>query len=185
MNIERLQDKLHIAKLFKVASLSGHRNSGNYFRTERINEFTDFMVLRTDDSVSKLDGKGKIIAFSAAYPFGEKLVRVLDSTFYGDEARAKHGGYFPTATRYFLREMTAKAVSDGRVPFFSMQSDRPHERIMSRIVSNYNKSHEGPHYKLLDGLYWTCDGEPTDNAMCWQTIAILEGSEDALALPRK
>ena len=99
-------------------------------------------------------------------------VRVLDSTFYFPSIRIKGGNYFGTASEYFLPVMTKYAQEEGYVPFFSIQSDRPHRRSMKRIVQNFNKKNESQ-YRVLDGYHWTCKGQPDQkNVKCWQTVAV-------------
>ena len=160
----RTQDADTIQDLFIEASQYKHRNSSNYRKLERVDNFIDFYTLHDNDSV---------IAFSGVYPFNNNLVRVLDSTFYFPHFRAKHGSYYSTASTYFLPQMTESVIRAGKTPFFSMQSDRPHKRIMSKIVKHFNENNK-LQYKLLDGYYWTCRSKiDLNNNRCWQTVAAI------------
>jgi hypothetical protein len=78
--------------------------------------------------------------------------------------------------------MTESVISAGKTPFFSMQSDRPHKRIMSKIVKHFNENNK-LQYKLLDGYYWTCNGKiDLNNDRCWQTVAVCG---DSVSLTKK
>lgn len=163
MIIKEVFDRREIKNLFQRASKYKHRNSDNYKRYDRINNFIKFYTLYDDDN---------LIAFSGIYKFNEMCVRVLDSTFYFPSIRIKGGNYFGTASEYFLPVMTKYAQEEGYVPFFSIQSDRPHRRSMKRIVQNFNKKNESQ-YRVLDGYHWTCKGQPDQkNVKCWQTVAV-------------
>ena len=163
LHLKRIKSKKEIKRYFDIASKENHRNSKNYTRLERIDNFIDFYVL--------IDEWGLAVAFSGTYPFKDDYVRVLDSTFYYPERRIRGGNYFGTASDYFLPVMTRRVLDKGMTPFFSIQSDRPHKRSMKRIVENFNKKNI-LQYRVLDGYYWTCPGEPKDDKGCWQTVAI-------------
>ena len=161
--ISEVKSRNEIEMYFFLASTYPHRNKKNYTRTERIDDFLKFYVLREGDL---------LLAFSAIYKFNEVFVRVLDSTFYFPSIRIRGGNYFGTASEYFLPAMTKYAKDEGYTPFFSIQSDRPHRRSMKRIVENFNEKNKGQ-YKVLDGYHWTCRGKPDpQNDRCWQTVAI-------------
>ena len=174
MHVKRTTSADHIQDLFIRASKYEHRNSSNYKKLERVDNFLDFYIL--------LDDYGLAEAFSGVYPFDNNLVRVLDSTFYFPHFRAKHGSYYSTASTYFLPQMTEYVLSIGKTPFFSMQSDRPHKRIMSKIVKHFNENNK-LQYQLLDGYYWTCNSKiDLENDKCWQTVAVCG---DSVSLTKK
>jgi len=162
--IRRIDDK-EASFLFNIARIDDHRNSKNY-QEKRIKDYLAIHVYENDRD---------IIAFSGVFPFQDNFCRVADRTFVMKEYRSKglnslgHGQFL---SRNLLPVQTKLALELGYTPFYSIQ-ERKRRKSLELSVDDFNRHNNDSRYKVLDGMYYTCDEYVEGNENCWQNVAVL------------
>lgn len=162
--IRRIDDK-EASFLFNIARIDDHRNSKNY-QEKRIKDYLAIHVYENDRD---------IIAFSGVFPFQDNFCRVADRTFVMKEYRSKglnslgHGQFL---SRNLLPVQTKLALELGYTPFYSIQ-ERKRRKSLELSVDDFNRYNNDLHYRVLDGMYYTCDEYVEGNENCWQNVAVL------------
>lgn len=162
--IRRINDR-EASFLFEIARMDKHRNSGNY-QEKRIKDYIAIHVYENDKDV---------IAFSGMFPFKDNFCRVADRTFVMKEYRSKglnslgHGQFL---SRNLLPIQTKLALKLGYIPFYSIQ-ERKRRKSLELSVNDFNRHNNKLHYKVLDGMYYTCNEYIEGKESCWQNVAIL------------
>lgn len=177
--IDILHDK-ELLQLVTERAAEIHYQNFHDFET-RINGYTHFFIVKLD---------GELVAMSGIWrcdKWPEKYFRVGDRSFYFPAIRQKNIGNpyqkeNKTINSQLLIPMQTKIVLDqGGLPFYSMLN-RPNALRRSVMIQNQVSEYK---YKVLDGLYWTCEREPNINdKVCWQSIAVLEEFNE-WSLPKK
>tara|TARA_Y200000002_G_scaffold360227_1_gene345321 strand:- start:1398 stop:1937 length:540 start_codon:yes stop_codon:yes gene_type:complete len=162
--IRRIDDK-EASFLFNIARIDDHRNSKNY-QEKRIKDYLAIHVYENDRD---------IIAFSGVFPFQDNFCRVADRTFVMKEYRSKglnslgHGQFL---SRNLLPVQTKLALELGYTPFYSIQ-ERKRRKSLELSVDDFNRHNNDSYYRVLDGMYYTCDEYVEGNENCWQNVAVL------------
>lgn len=162
--IRRIDDK-EASFLFNIARIDDHRNSKNY-QEKRIKDYLAIHVYENDRD---------IIAFSGVFPFQDNFCRVADRTFVMKEYRSKglnslgHGQFL---SRNLLPVQTKLALELGYTPFYSIQ-ERKRRKSLELSVDDFNRHSNNSYYRVLDGMYYTCDEYVEGNENCWQNVAVL------------
>lgn len=162
--IRRIDDE-EASFLFNIARIDDHRNSKNY-QEKRIRDYLAIHVYENDRD---------IIAFSGVFPFQDNFCRVADRTFVMKEYRSKglnslgHGQFL---SRNLLPVQTKLALELGYNPFYSIQ-ERKRRKSLELSVDDFNRHNHDSYYKVLDGMYYTCDEYVEEKESCWQNVAVL------------
>lgn len=162
--IRRIDDE-EASFLFNIARIDDHRNSKNY-QEKRIKDYLAIHVYENDRD---------IIAFSGVFPFQDNFCRVADRTFVMKEYRSKglnslgHGQFL---SRNLLPVQTKLALELGYTPFYSIQ-ERKRRKSLELSVDDFNRHNNDSHYRVLDGMYYTCDEYVEGKESCWQNVAVL------------
>ena len=163
--IRRIDDS-EASFLFGIARMDKHQNSKNY-QEERIKDYIAIHVYENDND---------IIAFSGVFPFKDNFCRVADRTFVMKEYRSKglnslgHGQFL---SRNLLPVQTKLALKLGYIPFYSIQEIK-RRKSLELSVDDFNRYNNNKlHYKVLDGMYYTCDEYVEGKESCWQNVAVL------------
>lgn len=152
--------------LFNIARIDDHRNSKNY-QEKRIKDYLAIHVYENDKD---------IIAFSGVFPFQDNFCRVADRTFVMKEYRSKglnslgHGQFL---SRNLLPVQTKLALELDYTPFYSIQ-ERKRRKSLELSVDDFNRHNDDTsYYRVLDGMYYTCDEYVEGKESCWQNVAVL------------
>lgn len=156
-------------KYFEVAEKETHQNSNNYSQHEmkkRWEKYLTFTLLTYHDNP---------LAFAGIYNYDNNLVRVCDRYYVFPKYRNINLSFKQRpANNWIIPHHHKYATSRGHQCFFSIQTLKK-RRAMERSVKYVE--HLG--FKLLDGLYATCNPK---NENCWQNIAC---TTDNIHLPFK
>ena len=143
---------------FQVAANEGHPNSENYSlknMEKRWGKYLTFSLLTYDNNP---------LAFAGVYDWGNNLVRVCDRYYVFPFYRNNNLSYAKRpANNYVIPKQHEYAVSRGYECFFSIQTVKKRRAMMKSV-----EKVEYLGFKLLDGLYATCNPKCES---CWQNIA--------------
>ena len=163
--IRRIDDN-EASFLFNIARMDDHRNSKNY-QEKRIKDYLAIHVYENDKD---------IIAFSGVFPFQDNFCRVADRTFVLKEYRSKglnslgHGQFL---SRNLLPVQTKHALELGYTPSYSTQ-EKKRRKSLELSVDDFNRHNDNTsYYRVLDGMYYTCDEYVEGKESCWQNVAVL------------
>jgi hypothetical protein len=169
MQIEVIHDLDRIRNLGELAAKYHPENFGKYFAA-RISKYAAFYLITLNN---------KPAAISGIYRdpnWFKGLYRVADRSFYFPIIREKsisHPDYKENKTflsQVLIPKQTEYVLKQGGIPFYSMLN-RPH--ALQRSINLHNDVSRNK-YILLQSLYWTCPGNPREDAKCWQSICTLE-----------
>lgn len=162
-----------ILALAKIASGDKHRNAKNYNNFEkRISNYIAFHVINQDNSPVAFAG----IYNSPSWPSNH--FRILDRCFYFLEARCDNIAFINNkklkalASTYLIPLQTKIVLDKNCIPFWSIQEITRRPAIIKQ-VNRYNELNNDYKFKVLDKMYWTCDGRLSNNKQCWQNVATL------------
>ena len=166
----RIQDNKSFDEMkvyFEIAEKESHKNSGNYSVDKMRKRWEKYLTF------TLLTYYKKPLAFAGIYDYGNNLVRICDRYYVFPEYRNINLSFRQRpANNWIIPHHHKYAKSNDYECFFSIQTLKK-RRSLEKSVKHVE--HLG--FKLLDGLYATCDPKSED---CWQNIA---STTDNISLP--
>ena len=156
--IEDNKSFAEMRKHFELAAKEGHQNSSNYAINKMKKRWDNYLTF------TLLTYYKKPLAFAGVYKYDEKLVRICGRYYVFPTYRNVNLSFRQRpANSWMIPYQHNYAKQRGLECFFSIQTLKKRKAMIKSV-----KTVEYLGFKLLDGLYATCN---PDNDNCWQNIA--------------
>jgi|TARA_B100001094_G_scaffold328684_1_gene389641 hypothetical protein len=184
--IDITEDKELIKKLsFEAVDSNNpnHRNTKNYIDLHK-RDFVKFHILKE---------KNQIVSFAAMYQhtsWPKNIIKIVDRMYTFQQFRVKNGNGFSSKKPNIKNNDDHGGLCSGQliphqfeiakelnlIPFVSVQLLSRRNAVKRWLDTRIDKKLK---FKLLDGMYYVCGGDPKISMLCWQNVL----STDKIELP--